>query len=529
MNMKKTFLEIIETIKGFDLIKTSAVACVAVVVFVLIPSYADALESGVYAVKSPDFCGPCNTVKPVLEANNIPIFSGGSPEGAALLKVAESNSYPTVVALDSNGDPIAKLTDASQITKERLDEMKKMVKDRNAALESKNVEDRCYLIVPGMSKTNGEMYGTMGVKAFNDYHEYMEDIIGECLGVVYPEQPTPEFKDTETITPEPCVYAVDREGKPALKGLEEDKLNFLIREKEIKEPDKFFVTMDKDFNALVEQGKDEIRKGDKVCPRMSNEKCIRTEAEKGNIKADKAQPDGPTRKQHEEYWITPGDKGYMIPPPGKDAIKMNPGICKKSVKGKPDCKSFGSKDADVAVSETCEYTKSTAVAPEAPKSGFDWNKNKGNGQGNGGGNGSGGGGMDKALQSLLPALMQALKGMGSGSQNSSATPTPTPTSSASSYSCPTPSANEQVCGNDGATYSSRCIAEYEKQVTVKHTGACTAEDEGSESSTVSAISDLLNQLLASGMSESMISSVTQAIIDLITGTTSGTVSHTAVN
>jgi hypothetical protein len=128
--------------------------------------------------------------------------------------------------------------------------------------------------------------------------------------------------------------------------------------------------------------------------------------------------------------------------------------------------------------------------------------------------------------------MQALQGLGQGGgggqqgqQSPSSSPSPTP------YVCPNSSTDEKVCGTDGITYISQCVAEYENQVSVKHTGICTSSDStnASTSDSISTISSLLNQLTSSGIPDSLISNVTQAIINLLMGALSGgTASQTTV-
>jgi len=442
--------------------------------------------------------------------------------------------------------------------------------------KSKLMVDRCFLIAPGMSGTINKpaMYGWKGVKALNDGHDYQPKVVARCPSGARREvlpQKTPLFLNI-SIDPSDfnddlnCSWAVDYDGNVATEV--ESQLNFDIRKKQAAlypnpKYNMFSVTMNDDFDKLTDGAKKDIRKNDKICPMMSNQSC---DIKVGGAKARQAQPGGPSTKQHEEYWINPGDFAYKLPPPGGTAgLKMYPQFCKVSVEGKPTCMTAETQDLsasdmvdeDVAVSEDCEFTLSTAKPPEVPTDPEEENPfgepednsdpdpnqtpdqntgnsdkkpdtpgkkdtgcppggcNPGSGNPGGGSPGGGGGGMDE----LLKQLMQALQGLGqgggnnsgNGNSNSSATPTPTP------YVCVTSSTDEKVCGVDGVTYASRCVAEYENEVSVRHTGVCTSSDIVSTStdSTVSTLSALLQQLATSGMPSNTISSVTQAIVELI--------------
>jgi len=438
---------------------------------------------------------------------------------------------------------------------------------------SKLIKDRCYLIAPGMSLENGNMYGESGVKAFHDKYMFWKDLMTakpECIKRSYPEPkvkgksqfeyPTNVDVGSKEASLAGCIFATDFTGvKPAVEGSGEGKVepgtgieseaNNKIREKQIERFNKndnkenmFSVTMDTDLKAITATGANmDIRKGSPECPRISNESCIK-EATKKNAEASGGiaipslgEGKAPTMKQHLQYWLETGATFITLPPPEKAGIDIRPGDCPVSLdKSHPTCQTNESASVvtklvpdkpaadnnqkmDLFVStdkSTCTYEKSDAKDTNK-KSPFDWKDSK-NGGLNGGSGGGGGGGMGDALQSLLPELMKALQGLGqgSGNQNSSATPTPT----ATPYVCATSSASEKVCGTDGVTYASRCVAEYENQVAVSHTGACTSSDTVSISSdsTISTLSALLQQLATSGMPSNMIESVTQAIVDLIT-------------
>jgi len=462
---------------------------------------------------------------------------------------------------------------------------------------SKKVEDRCFLIAPGMSGINDHfIYGEKDIRAFNDKNIYRrEEIDEDCKMELYKEdlpEITPLFSavkpddfpvTTKTFGGITCpVWAVDYEGNEAWNT--ESAVNYGIRQQEKKEyeagnkTEQYSVTLIEDYDLLLKTAKMYIRSAgasnnENPCYHMSNEECIETTSYNSkngkNARNAHGEGKGPTKEQHMEYWNVDEDgeikgkanKYYTLPPPeGSDKIKMHPKFCPVAVDGKPTCTSAdvdaddealfdeifvtgdyslldtGPNAADVYATESCEFKNSKATPSEVPNSNDnplnpDDKKpdtpgkkdtgcppggcNPGSGNPGGGSPGGGGGGMDE----LLKQLMQALQGLGqgggnnsgNGNSNSSATPTPTP------YVCVTSSTDEKVCGVDGVTYASRCVAEYENEVSVRHTGVCTSSDIVSTStdSTVSTLSALLQQLATSGMPSNTISSVTQAIVELI--------------
>jgi len=528
-----------------------------------------------------------NEAQAVAQANGVqPQLTPEQSMMFATAAIADNNTWAQNKILDQikNGkvssEDIQKLKDAAE--SKGLNDFKKQIEEaeknqKNTPKDtSKLIKDRCYLISPGMSLENGNLYGELNVKAFKDKYMFLTDLLlakptcavsttltpePKVKGKSQFEYPTNVEVGSEAESKEKCIYATDFTGKnPAVKSWGKGKVepgtgieseaNNKIREKQIerfnKEDNKenmFSVTMDTDLAAITDTGANkDIRIGSKECSTMSNERCISEEASRAaNASGGEAIPSlgkgiAPTMKQHLQYWLETGATFITLPPPEKAGINIRPGICPVSLdKNNPTCQTNeaasvvtklvpdkpaadNNQKMDLFVStdkSSCTYEKSTATDSDK-KNGFDWNKNKGDGSGNGGG--GGGGGMGNALQSLLPALMQALQGMGkgSGSQNSSATPTPTPV--AASYLCATSSTSEKVCGTDGVTYASKCVAEYENLVAVKHTGACTNSDTVSDSSdfTVATLSNLLQQLATSGIPSSMIESVTTAIVELVT-------------
>jgi len=453
--------------------------------------------------------------------------------------------YPTAV-LKEGEKIIDTATNNALKTNELID---KAIKTRE---KSKLIQDRCYLIAPGMSLENGKMYGQKFVRAKNDNHRFMPEVIADplCLLRAKPEIITcvitprygctglNDFVDDDML----CHWAVDYENNTAIMGSDRGKgddgteslTNFQIREKQKEKKlagfDMYAVTMDEDFGHLGESAKDGLHtKEGARCLRKSNETCAR-EAAEDNVKASGGQAipsmgkgKAPTEAQHRQYWLDTNATYFTIPPPGNEEIDIRPGDCPVSLdKSNPTCQSNGAaskgggivQNADLIVNtngSSCTYDKSKAKNTKKPNDGkpFDWSK--GNGNSGNGGSGSGG--------DILKQLMQALQqGAGNGSgnsnnSNSSATPTPT----ATPYVCAASSTDEKVCGVNGVTYISRCVAENENKVSVRHVGICTSNDAVSVSSdsTTTTLRSLLDQLAHSGMPDEMLDTVTQAIIKLI--------------
>jgi len=496
---------------------------------------------------------------------------------------------------------------------------------------SKIQEDRCFLIAPGMSNIVGNVYGAKGVKAFNDPHPYKSEVDKSvpfpCApgtgavagqGIAAPENPLPpdvlpktprfsailedDFERDEDIW---CHWALDYAGNIASKT--ESSTNFEIRKKQKDLIGKsvkynmFSVTMTTDFENLTDNAKEAIHIGDEVCPSKSNQYCDQKEA---GEKAIQAQPAGPSPKQHEEYWATgsssaPPDFAYNLPPPGGDPIKMQPKFCVISIDKEPTCtsadvdakdvplsgaggKSLSSlkpNDMDVAVSKSCEFTKSTATPPEAP----DPNENplkpkedpkkdekdkpkedpKGN-QNNppGGGQqsppGGGGGqnpqgGQQQQQQTPTPNPYY------------SHTPTPTPGIACPQTYAPVCDVNGQtqanrciaeqqkhvqvvsegectingvivcpqtympVCDINNKTQPNQCVAEKQKKVEIKHTGACTSTDGIGTADNAAALIELIQQVVTSGIPQNTITSVVESILKLYTGLTTSSGSSVPVS
>jgi len=104
-----------------------------------------------------------------------------------------------------------------------------------------------------------------------------------------------------------------------------------------------------------------------------------------------------------------------------------------------------------------------------------------------------------------------------GQNNNQATPTPTPGATAT----PVPTSSvvcsqvyTPVCDTNGQTQPNECVATQQKRVTIKHTGACTSADKSFTN--ISGLSDLIKQVVTSGIPDNKITSVVQAIIKLFT-------------
>jgi len=395
--------------------------------------------------------------------------------------------------------------------KDFLDQIKAAEKAKNPGAnpnqpsDAKPNTDNCVIVTPGMSMKVGKLYGEKEVAAFNDKRLYKEDYPILTKGKII------KYEDIKDVS-ELANYATDWKGDPATrKAGVEDKLNYDIRVLQQNEPDKFSVTTDDDIKAIkatgaesqIRQGKDASGK-DLKCKGLSNETCDK-EPTKGHLREPVRIPDRP---QHEEYWIK-NKKFFKIDDknmfPGSDYIAGNKATSAdaKLAAGTAG-KEAGTMDAQVT--ENCEFKNNTEEPPKKPgdASGNPWQQ-PGNGNTPGGNNpgnpGSPGGDQGGLLGKILPALMQALQGLGqgggqqpqqSGGQQGSGQPQPggkqdgqenpwdnkysRPSPTPSSFACPTTS--DYVCGTDNRTYVNSCYANYQGQVSVKHAGACANNETG---------------------------------------------------
>jgi hypothetical protein len=457
------------------------------------------------------------------------------------VNAAKNDKKDTPLLLDSNGKEIARGN-----SKEMQDALKKLAEQPTNKKPEPNL-NKCLLIIPGMSKKLGKMYGEKGIKAKNDRYMSRPTVEGTCvLGKPHKEDSKGvEFSTVDEYGgKDPCIWAVDYDGNDVMSDNDvEDPQNFEVRKKEAAGPEdeQFSVTDDEDLKAMntTKAGSVEIRKNNKNGHKGQSNLQIAildTSTDGSPNQGTIIDKHIPNTEQHKHFWINPGNRTYIVPEPAGSTInkEMNSGIYPaggkaSSAEGKKTNKE------DVKVTAECKYNVNDDKAPQAP----DPNGNKwpGGGNGSNGGGGSGGGGdqgKGGLLGKLLPALMQALQGLGkgggqqqqpqdssnpssSGSSNDTASPSPSP------YACPIDSEAEAVCGTDGATYSSRCVAEYENQVSVKHTGACSTGDDTTETpDLLTSLETILSQVSSSGIPNSLINTVTSTISDLIIQILNGT-------
>jgi hypothetical protein len=496
-----------------------------------------------------------NGVQPQLTAEQSLMFGTAA--------IADKNTWAQGKILDQikNGkvspEDIQKLKDAAD--KNGLSDFKKKIEDaeKNGTQPPKANKDKCVLVTPGMSQKLGTIYGEDGVKAQNDKHQFCDEVqanplcttaIGKADCVVPPrllalpskaENPTPKYKDIQPIPLEPCVWAVDWAGKPAYstKGSDgkgqESQDNFKIRTIQTQENvDKYMVTMDKDLGLIKPTGANsEIRQGAKYAG-QSNEQINKENAAKGGGNVTLVPSDGPSKDQHQEYYFksSQNERGYTV---GSGNKKMYTGAPYTAGEKATSISAKASGKQDVQVTNSCDFQNNTQQSPQPPgSSGNPWPDN-GSGGGSGGSNGGGGEGGGGALGKILPALMQALQGLmgGGGQQGNQGYPTPTPYGATPTpYICPSTHVSDSVCGVNGITYASQCVAEYENQMTVKHAGICTTADTTATSSnSVSTITTLLQQLVSSGLPDSLLSSVIDTVTNLITGVLSNNSSVSQTN
>lgn len=483
-------------------------------------------------------CGPCNTELLTI-ASGIKAYEGFTPQqiaaklGEAGIQVNPGGASPTGrYPYNGTGKTDAQL---NEILKQHANKTSQTPqqpsqtspeKPQTPATSPKANTDKCVLVTPGMSNILGNMYGDVFVRAYNDKHKYLSELMG-CLSV-RPETPIPTFESSlqEEIPFEPCVYAVDYGGDPATKT--ESKQNFDIRKLQTKENvDKYSVTTDDDWKSFVKTHADQLLHKGTTKQGKSNQ-TINTE--NINLKLGEGYEWIPTAEQHLEYWFknwsypainpTPTsskDRGYTV---GSDSIKMFTGSPFTAGDKAESLKNKGTGVEDVFVTEDCDYIKNTEKTPrelareQAQNGNFNWQDVPG-GSGGVGNGGNGGLGNSGGLSSLLPALMQALQGLSGQGQNKN-DDSSSDSSSTSDYECPESTSDEIVCGADGNTYRSSCVAQYENQVSVKHTGECTSADTATSTDALSALDQILEQITSSGIPSSLMNSVMSVVANLIT-------------
>ena len=485
-------------------------------------------------------CGPCNALGKDPGANQA--MQNAIGQG---MKVDSNGATPTIT--DKSGKEVARGSDAVKQWAENL-KMK----------DPKGNKDKCVLVTPGMSQKLGTLYGEPKVKANNDKHQFCDKVqanpacttaVGGKADCVVPprlfakpskaETPTPKYKDIQEIPDELCVWAVDWKGDAAFSsagsggdGKESDD-NFKVRKIQTQENvDKYMVTMDKDLGLIKPTGANsEIRQGAKYAG-QSNEQINKENAAKGGGNVTLVPSDGPSKDQHQEYYFksSQNERGYTV---GSGNKKMYTGAPYTAGEKATSISAKASGKQDVQVTNSCDFQNNTQQSPQPPgSSGNPWPDN-GSGGGSGGSNGGGGEGGGGALGKILPALMQALQGLmgGGGQQGNQGYPTPTPYGATPTpYICPSTHVSDSVCGVNGITYASQCVAEYENQMTVKHAGICTTADTTATSSnSVSTITTLLQQLVSSGLPDSLLSSVIDTVTNLITGVLSNNSSVSQTN
>jgi len=278
-------------------------------------------------------------------------------------------------------------------------------------------------------------------------------------------------------------------GNPATKG-EEHEDNAYLREKKygFNDPESFKVASEADYG-----GKDpEILKdkdGNKL--KASNPELL--------VQSEGLKPENvytPTKNNISKEAVPDLKKsgpGAYKPENGSDK-RMIPaaGYHKGEIVNSADAQG---KEPDTKVTDKCSYVTPTKQEIDNWKNGkLGWGGPQGQQDPQGWGKdpnldgGGGPGGEGGLLNKLLPALGQALQGlgnMGGGNQNPQnknpldqfgknpfATPDPS-----NGYKCPTNKQTDTVvCADDGKEYANRCVAEYEKQRRVIHEGNCTADE-----------------------------------------------------
>jgi uncharacterized membrane protein YgcG len=174
----------------------------------------------------------------------------------------------------------------------------------------------------------------------------------------------------------------------------------------------------------------------------------------------------------------------------------------------------------IVFDESCENPKQGGKVPEpgtpggqalggGSESGFGNPSNGGGsgGGGSGGGGGLGGGGLG-GMESLLPLmLMQSLLGGGKGQGQNGAGNQGQGSGITQQQSCAA-QGTFPVCGSDGKTYTNTCYAQ-QYGVSPVATGTCSATN--STSQTTPDLTQIVTQLVASGVPQSMINTITSEL------------------
>lgn len=112
--------------------------------------------------------------------------------------------------------------------------------------------------------------------------------------------------------------------------------------------------------------------------------------------------------------------------------------------------------------------------------------------------------------------------------NQNGQPSPTPQYG---YATPSPTADpsvtcsstyDPVCDTKGQTQPNECVAVQQKGLTIKHTGVCTDVDKNQVSMSVTDLSNLIRQVVTSGIPENTITSIIQSIVRLFSSFINGT-------
>ncbi len=230
-----------------------------------------------------------------------------------------------------------------------------------------------------------------------------------------------------------------------------------------------------------------------------------------------------TNEQLKEYFETgfykPNEKSKISVRPSMYHVgQMYPS--EKSNSKKPFTVETDCVFRDASPDEINKWQKGGGFGDNKGQGNNQWGPGGGNGGGGNGGGGSGGG-LD-ALKNILPQLMQAL-GKGGQNQNqpqqgSSPTPYPGYNPSNNSYRCPRSSSDIEVCAEDGREYANRCVAEYEKQLTVLHEGECTEAEKAMKSSQ---FFEMFQEAIQGGVPESVLNSVLSLIARMVSDVFSG--------
>lgn len=563
-------------------------------------------------------CSTVPFVRATINENALPLKEIKGDTQGQLVKIIAGEEGIDMMNIAKNPEFMKKLLEDSGFSKLTPDQLKKKFQDelnkQKSTQQDKPKTDKCILITPGMSKELGTMYGEENVKANNDEHRFCDKIQEDkkCGNSVSKEKakdctitgrskslPTsraeslaPVFTDINPRTSEGnCVWAVDYAGYPAYstkgskgKGMESKENHDMRDAQKYKDPNPFSVTFKTDADlikktgALMEEIHTHTRNGgDAPDPNLkgkSNEEISLLAL--GNNKLEK-DPYRPGEKEHLEYLkknayeapggevMTPGTftAGESTTSAGNAA---GPGVAGDS----PDAKK---NNGDVLVTEgTCEFVENPQKPPKTPDSNAPFSNGTPNSPGNPGAVNPGGnpGDSNSLLNKILPALMQALQGLGQGgggnqgggqqgdqgggqqpqggggggqqgggqqqpqqsNQNGNQTGNqngqPYPFYTGDDTACP--AIYQPVCGSDKKTYSNTCELERESRLrsylsplTVAKQGICESNaTTGDLSSLVALIEQATQNGIPSSILESAIRTVTNLITSMLVGETNTT-------